>query len=285
MDSKAQDYINEISSQYDELLRTHRESLARKSIHRKQDLIKVIKLDLDKLTHALLEVQETQAKDILEDFFADTDMDLEQFDLRLQAPYINHVGFEIHEPLDLVLFGIQHWIEQSRIKLGAEIQIQGSLRFPASQAFQQRVGAYTEILRIRLLVNGRVLMLELFDIQHSLSGLLRAGSHRMTHRNFDGLFRQEEFLPGHRERLAQLFASDQIWHYAFHVKRPEDVMVLHDQIQSLAARAPWLRVAYAQPVHNPHDRSLHTKVISQGADRARSEVEFVTEFSTQQPAG
>lgn len=279
MEHQGRDFVSEISAQYDELFRLHRDLLKQKNILRKQDLIEVIKLDLDKLTHALVDMQDTTAMDVLRGFFAGTDINTAEIDGKLQLPYINHVGFEIYEPLDLTVFGIQRWVALSRTTLGARIKIQNSLRFPASAAFQERVGAYTEIMRIGLLVNERMLMLELFDIRRPLDDVLKAGSHKLKHRNFHGLFRAEESRPGHRQRLAQLFSSDQIWHYAFHLKQPEDVRALHDEMLSLAAANPVFRVPYAKPVHNEHDRSLHTKIISQAdASRARTEIEFVTEL-------
>lgn len=279
MESQARDYISALNSQYDELLRVHSEPLQRKNICSKQDLIQVIKLDLDKLTHGLVELHDTAASDILQDFFADSAMDVADVDRRLQQPYINHVGFEIFEPLDLTVFGIRHWIELSKATLGANIKIQTSLRFPASAAFQQRVGAYTEILRIGLRVNERMLMLELFDISRPLDEVLRAGRHNPTHRNFHGLFSDEHAPPGHRQRLAQLFASDRIWHYAFHVGHPADVSALHTQLQTLAAADTAFTVPYEQPIHNKHDQSFHTKVISHAtATRARMEIEFVTQY-------
>lgn len=279
MESEAHDYIFSVSSQYEELLRAHRELLGRKNIWVKQDLIQAIMLDLDKLTHALMELQDSRASDILQQFFAASSMNLEGIDDRLHEPYVNHVGFEIYEPLDLVLYGIQHWIDQSRKKIGASIEIQHSLRFRASIAFQQRVGAFTEIMRIRLLVNDRVLMLELFDIYRPLEEHIRKGSHKLTHRNFQGLFRPEDAPPGHEQRLARLFAADPIWHYAFHVKRPQDVIDLHEQVQTLAANSPKFRVPYANPIHNKGDGSLHTKVISDATPGfARSELEFVTQY-------
>lgn len=279
MESQADDYISALNSQYDELLRAHGEPLQRKNVHSKHDLIQVIKLDLDKLTHGLVELQDTAAADVLQDFFSDSAMDVADVDRRLQQPYINHVGFEIYEPLDLTVFGIQRWIELSRATLGANIKIQTSLRFPASAAFQQRVGAYTEILRIGLRVNDRMLMLELFDISRPLDEVLLAGRHNPTHRNFHGLFSDEHAPPGHRQRLAQLFASDRIWHYAFHVRHPTDVVALHAQLLALAASNAGFSVPYEQPIHNRHDRSFHTKVISHATQmRARMEIEFVTEY-------
>src|SRR5207249_2675393 len=153
---------------------------------------------------------------------------------RLADQHIYHVGFEIHEPLDLVLYGINHWIEHSKRAVGANMKVRNFLRFPASPAFQQRVGAYAEIMRIWLQLDERVLMLELFDISRAADSVL-ASAPKLTHRSFKGLFRDDGPGSGHQQRLDRLFASDEIWHYAFHVKRPADVMELHTEWQTLVA--------------------------------------------------
>lgn len=274
----AVDYIKSINTLCDELLRSHSELLSRKNICRKQDLIQIIKIDLDKLTHALLEVKENRAPYVLGRFFGESSVDPVKICEMLATESIYHFGFEIHEPLDLVLYGINHWIEQSRRTLGADMRVHEYLRFPASQAFQTRVGAYTEIMRIWLKVSDRVLMLELFDIHRPSDGVRDAP--KLMHRNFHGLFRYDDPDPGHQQRLAGLFARDGIWHYAFYVKRPAEVMELHREWQGLAARDPNFIVPYAAAVHNTHDGSFHTKIIQSRQSGPRMELEFVTQYAT-----
>ena len=273
------DYILSVNSLCENLFHSHRELLQYKSIGSKRDLIQAIKLDLDKLTHALLEVRETSAISVLTQFFDGTELGAEKIAERLAADRIYHVGFEIHEPLDLILYGINHWIENSRQTLGVEMRIRDYLRFPASAAFQCRVGAYTEIMRIWLDVDGRELMLELFDIQRPCGDSI-ADAPKLVHRNFNGLFHLDDFLNGHDKRVSDLFASDEIWHYAFSVNNPRDVLELHAEWQELAARHSDFFVPYAEPVDNPHDRSFHTKVIRRsGRAETRKELEFVTHFN------
>src|SRR5690242_20270924 len=142
------DYVREVNQLCDSLLTTHTELLGQKNIRRKRELIQVIKVDLDKLAHALLEVKENQPASVLADFFGEALPDTSAIAGRLAEARIYHVGFEIHEPLDLVLYGIEHWIEEARHALGAQMRVRDCLRFPASPAFQKRVGAYTEIMRI-----------------------------------------------------------------------------------------------------------------------------------------
>jgi hypothetical protein len=276
------DYIKKVNSLCDELLRSHAGILGRKNIWRKQELIRAIKLDLDKLTHALLEVKEGVALSVLEDFFAGSAMDLSEICMRLKDQRIYHVGFEIHEPLDLVFYGINHWIEYSRRGLGANMRIKDFIRFPASPAFQRRVAAPAEIMRIWIETREQVLMLELFDIHRSADSMLAAAP-PITHRNFNGLFRahdeQNDGGTGHEQRLAHLFGPDQTWHHALYVKRPADVIDIHAGLQKLQADCNDYLLPYNEPVHNPHDDSFHTKIIRQARPlEGRLEIEFVTQY-------
>ena len=279
MPTQVFDYIKEVNRLSDELLHSHSELLGRKNIRRKQQLIRAIKLDLDKLTHAMLEVKLNRASGVVQGFFSESRLDPAAICARLSGDGIYHVGFEIHEPMSLVLHGINHWIEHSRDALGADMRVRESLRFPASAAFQKRVGAYTEIMRIWLEVAGRVLMLELFDIHRPADSML-ASAPRLTHRNFNGLFRYNEATAdGHPERVERLFSNDEIWHYALYVKRPADVTDLHGELQTLAARDASYTLPYTAPVHNLHDDSYHTKIVRlPRLGQARLELEFVTKY-------
>ena len=272
------DYISGVYKLSDQLLDSHSELLARKEIVRRLDLIQAIKVDLNKIAHALVEVKENPAPAVLRNFFADSDLKHTKISRRLENQHINHIGFEIHEPLELVLYGIRHWIEQSRRALGAHMHIREFLCFPASQAFQDRVGAYAEIMRIWLDVGPRVLMLELFDIYRPAK-LALAAAPKPAHRNFNEVFSSEGVAAEHELRFPELFAGDDIWHYAFHARSPRDVDILHSEMTAMTARSPGYVMAYAEPVHNRHDRSYHTKLVKREAGGgSRREIEFVTEY-------
>jgi hypothetical protein len=274
MSAELFDYVREVNRLCDGLLATHTEFLDRKNIRRKRELIQVIKVDLDKLAHALLEVKENRPGPVLEEFFT-APVDCAAISARLAEDRIYHVGFEIHEPLDLVLYGIEHWIREATHALGAQMRVKDYLRFPASPAFQKRVGAYTEIMRIWLQVNDRTLMLELFDIHRAVDAELASGGLPVKHRNFQGLFSNP--VPGHRERMERLFGDDDIWHYALQVRRPADVTELHAELHELAEKDSGYFLPYTAPVHNSHDGSFHTKVVHRaGGAAGRMELEFVT---------
>lgn len=268
--------IKTVHQSYESLLDTYSDLLGRKNVHTKQRLLEIIKLDLDKLTHALLEVKAQRANVVLSNFFAGQSELLPQISASLVQDSIYHLGFEIHEPLDLVLQGMDHWIAKTRRTMRCDLQISDVLRFPASPQFQQRVGAYTEIMRIWIQVEGRRLMLELFDMHRPVDNFLDAGRPKLTHRNFDCLVTRKKVLAEDTRRSAQLFNTDSIWHYAFHVQM-DDVMQLHADLQALAAQDATYLLPYQAPVHNPGDGSFHTKIINQ---KIGQELEFVAHDAT-----
>jgi hypothetical protein len=265
--------IKTLSQSYAGLLLTHSELLQRKNVRSKQRLLQIIKLDLNKLTQALLEVKERRAWPILTHFFAGHKTLLSAIAGRLEQNVIDHIGFEIHEPLDLVLHGLEHWLTKTRRTFQCRLAIQDFLCFPASTAFQQRVGGYTEIMRLWVQVNGQTLMLELFDIHRPVDEFLAGGRPQpLRHRNFDCLVTPTGIKDKDIAQAESLFQGDEIWHYAFRVRSFADVWQLHEELQTLAVGDPTYRLPYAAPVHNAGDGSLHTKIIHQAADL---ELEFI----------
>ncbi len=71
---------------------------------------------------------------------------------------VAHIGFSIAEPLDIYLEGVPIWAD----RLGASVV--GTKRIPASEAFQDRVGAFVEMAQVWVGYQGRALELEVFDI-------------------------------------------------------------------------------------------------------------------------
>ncbi len=269
--------IKIVHQRYELLLETYRDLLAQKNVRTKQRLLEIIKLDLEKLTHALLEVKAQRAQVVLGHFFAKQSQLLPQITAALVEDSIYHLGFEIHEPLDLVLHGMDHWISKTRRTHQCDLAISDLLRFPASPQFQERVAAYTEIMRIWIVVDGQRLMLELFDIHRPVDLFLDAGKPKLTHRNFNCLVTRSGLVAEDRQRATLLFNSDPIWHYAFHIQQIEDVMQLHHDLQAVATEDPNYRLPYDAPVHNPGDGSFHTKIIHQLSGQ---ELEFVAHDST-----
>jgi len=271
--------IKTVNQSYEGLLQSHSELLRRKNVHSKWQLLQIIKMDLDKLTHALLEVRARDAWSVLSNFFPDHHMMLPSIIDRLKEESIDHLGFEIHEPLDLVLHGLNHWMEKTRSTFYCSLEIQKTLRFPASQAFQKRVGGYTEIMRLWVQLNQRTLLLELFDIHRPVDSFLSSElPKQLVHRDFNCLVTQTDAFVQENQKVEPLFEGDSIWHYAFQVKTPQDVIALHSDLEKLVDEDPIYILPYDAPVQNLGDGSFHTKIINQSSDL---EIEFVAIYGNE----
>ncbi len=252
------------------LMTLYQAQLTSKGIHSNNDLVQTIAIDFEKIMHALLEVRNQTSEWVIDDLFG-TEHPLGAYAKSLlKTPKLFHVGLEVYEPLDVVLYGFEQWIKRSRAVLGMDIHMSRHLRFPASLAFQQRVGAFTEIVRLWLKVDDEQLMLELFDI-HRPAQTRQSGTNT---RNLNLLLNNKGVYPDHDLAMRKLFADDKIWHYALELQSADMVNALHQEVLVLAQQNPIYRVVYPHPVHNIQDLSYHTKIINTAT---QTEVEFVAD--------
>lgn len=229
------------------LLSLHEETLAVKNIKTRQELIKIMRLDYEKIVYSLSELIEKETPLLIKNFFSENEELVPEILVQLNGRNLYHIGFEINEPLDLVLYGFKHRIKNLSQRLGAEIKILRILFFPASQAFQNRVKAYADIMRIWLQVDNRELMLELFDIHHPV----------------------HQVLTEHRHCID---LKDSIWHYAFYVDSADKVRILHNNFKRLAEKSNAYHMPFESIIINRHDGSFLTKIIN---IKKNIEVEFV----------
>lgn len=255
------------------LLASHEQILAKKNIYTTSELLQLIKIDFEKTIHALLEVRNKEAHQMVRAFFEGHEEIVSDIEPAI-GRHLYHFGFEIYEPLDVVLYGFERWIERSKQILGIDIKVSKFLRFPASAQFQKRVGAYTEIMRIWLQVEERELMLELFDIYRPARPFLPE-SVAINTRNIQALLSNNGFFPHHDDVMRKLFAKDNIWHYAIYVTSQEKIWKLHNNFSPFVLQNDAYKLAYDAPVLNKHDGSFHTKIINQVKGL---EIEFVTQF-------
>lgn len=176
------------------------------------------------------------------------------------AGYADHIGFQIHEPLDIWLDGAAGWAE----RLGVELV--GRKRFTASEAFQGRVGAFVEMAQVWFMKDGRQVELELFDIHHRVPlGQAAAdidaaaAGHRLTEGTFD--------------ELRALLVSDDIWHFGVRVGSVDEVESLHVRFQDLCRADRRFRLRTEETVANRWHGSVHTKLANLDTG---VEVEFLT---------
>jgi len=255
------------------LLKRHHYSLAEKGLLIPLDLIQAIRLDLLKACAVLAEIYHKTPIDIINEFFAEHPDVVPEILPKLDQPWLHHLGFEVHEPHDLILPGFYRWVPRFGRWLGMPLQINGTLRFPSSVNFQKRVGAYTEMMQIWVGLEERELLIEMFDIYRPrpTSWALIKQTYNFT--SWPDWCRT--YNNGQNQvKLPALMTGDEIWHYGIHISDPDAVEALHNHLKRFTARYGVYKLAYDQPVHNPRDTSLHTKIIN---NKLGLEIEFLTQ--------
>ena len=254
------------------MLKRHRYALEKKGIASPSSLLYAIRFDVVKACFVLGEIYSRQPDEVVREFFTDQPGIVPEILPKLDHPHLHHLGFEVHEPHDIVLPGFYHWTQQFSHWFDIPIRINGTLRFPASTNFQERVGAYTEMMQIWVEVNGRELLIEMFDIYRprETSRVAKRWSgvgHRQKLLQNDAPFQQAGVL-------SSLLKGDKIRHYGLHVSGPTGIEALNDTLTSFIADKRHYELSYEKPVLNPRDTSLHIKIIN----RARGlEIEFLTQ--------
>jgi len=251
----------------DNLLHQHQKPLRVKNILDKQNLLKIIRVDYEKIVYALLELRNKPAFYVISDFFQKNDKHVVSKVMdKLKDEHLSHIGFEILEPLNLSEYGFEHGFNRFNEELGTEMRVTQVQRFPASQAFQDRVDAFTEIMRIWIQLDHREVMLELFDIHKPVNEYFLT-HHTATGHTIDG----ENHIFPHAHTM--YFAKDDIWHYALDTETADDVLALHDYFKYLASHDDNYKLPFKDIVNNKNDGSFYTKIINK---QRRIEIEFVT---------
>ena len=188
-------------------------------------------------TRALLREFFGDRADVHDDVVAVTDEDL-----------VNHIGFQVREPLDLFLEGVAHWAPR------LDLDVVGTKRFTASEAFREQVGAFAEMAQIWVRVDDMTVELELFDIHRPNPVRTR----RLEHVD-DG--------------LRSLLADDDIWHYGVRITDETVVERLHERFRGVTRDDARFRLRTDRTVANPWHGSVNTKLINVELEL---EVEFLT---------
>ena len=196
-----------------ESLRLYGNRLGDKNVLTKQDLAAIIKIDNEKICFALIELMTRNVADILQEFFGEDSEVVPLISASSKDAELCHVGFEIYEPLDLVLQGFSQTFDKLNRNSGSRFAVRKILRFPASQAFQNRVNAFTEILRIWVEMDGRQFMLELFDIHRPVDIFSLERKHRFCQSIADiPSVLSQEYVPCSDTRR-EIFSRDKmLWH-------------------------------------------------------------------------
>lgn len=255
------------------LLKRHHFVCVKKGLDAQPELLQAVRLDLIKAFFVLNEIYSRTAVDVIHEFFTEQPDIVPQVLPYLDQTHLHHLGFEVHEPHDLILPGFYRWLPHFSRWLGLPLQVNGTLRFPASTAFQERVGANTEMMQIWVGLADRELLIEMFDIFRPRTNSWSAIRQSLHFSTWQAWCR--DFQAGqHRVRLPWLLAGDKIWHYGIHIIDPAAVEGLHNHLRRVTEQHDTYRLAYDQPVYNPRDTSLHTKIMNQ---KVGLEIEFLTQ--------
>jgi hypothetical protein len=174
---------------------------------------------------------------------------------------VNHLGFLIHEPLDIWLEGLSLWAPRS------ECEVVGVKRFTASDGFRERVGSFVEMAQVWLRRDGAVIELELFDIHRTNPTIPTVDGISLG----DGIRRTVSAVSPAVLRPA--LDGDDIWHFGVRIEHESAVEHLHERFLALVERDHRFRLRTPQTVANPWHGSVHTKLANLEAD---VEVEFLT---------
>jgi hypothetical protein len=261
----------------EKLLTLHNKSLGVKNIWTKQELINIIRIDFEKILYALFELKTKSIPQLLTDFFSENKKIVPNILAKLEGKSLSHIGFEINEPLAIVLYGFNHVLNKFNQTFGTQFKIIKVFRFPASLAFQHRVNAFVEVLRIWIQLNNREVMLELFDIHHKIDTFLLGNQFKIKKRGIiNNSYANESFLINHSNAITPIITRDEIWHYAIDVDNSNEVTQLHNYFKRLVEQNDIYKLPFESIVKNNNDGSFYTKIINQ---KKRMEMEFVTQLN------
>jgi len=230
------------------LLALYHKQLNVKGITSEDTLNQIITIDREKIIYAINELHYKSTQKIITDFFSSTPEDVIDIMGEISHPYLYHIGMEINCPLELALYGFKQQIAYFNQQLEDNLEITRVLIFPASPAFQHRVNAYTDVMRIWIKMSHGNYMLEFFDIHRSL--------------------RLPELTLKHKKDV-----RDSIWHYAFYIEQANQVRQLHQYCQHLTQKNAHYKLPFESVINNIHDGSVLTKIIN---CQKELEIEFVT---------
>ena len=199
---------------------------------------------------------------LLREFFADRADVHDDVAAVVDEELVNHIGFQVREPLDVFLEGLAHWAP----RLGLDVV--GAKRFTASEAFRQRVGAFAEMAQIWLHVDDMTVELELFDIHRPIP----VGTGRLEHLDItDGT--RALLAAAQPHVLRSVLADDDIWHYGVRITDEAAVERLHERFRVVTGDDARFRLRTDQTVANAWHGSVHTKLTNL---ELQIEVEFLT---------
>jgi len=260
-------------SKFEELKKKYGTNLRKKKINTAQDLDLIIRQDLEKIVYSLYELKRTSTFDILHNFFNEKNVKpISKIISRNIRTQLHHIGFEINEPMDLVVDVFEQRMQKINMRQNTKIKIIKMKRFPASTAFQKRVNAFTEIMKLWIQIYDYTLLIELFDIHHPID-FLQDNDFNTSHQMIEYLVNPSNNTVHHKNLLPDhsLFKRDPIWHYAIYIDSKKRVKQLHNYFTQLEQDTNDYKLVFSSIITNKKDAFL-TKIInvSKGV-----EIEFI----------
>ena len=254
--------------------------LEKKRIHTTHGFDLIIRQDLKKIVHSLYELKNISTMDLITRFFsARIHRQVSRIICGNARSRLHHIGFEIYEPMDLVVNVFKQQMKKYNNENNSIIKVLKIQRFPASQAFQARVNAYSEIMRLWIKLYQSTYMLELFDIHHPVHVQENTAQEQIIEKPMIEhlLSTNKSIAPKKLMPNRRIFKSDAIWHYAIHVRNQDIVRQLHACFKKWVHDHSDYKLAFASIVTNANDGSFLTKIIN---IRQGIELEFIAQQDT-----
>jgi hypothetical protein len=242
--------------------RWHAYVLDRKGCWTDDDVLDAIAFDRVVAMAGARDLCARRPDDLLDHFFEGHAAHRAEVGAVVDEDIVNHLGFQIREPLDMWLEGLTRWAPR------LDVAVVGTKRFTSSATFQARVGAFAEMAQIWLDMGEQVVELELFDIHH-----VSQPDPRLFDRVRAGRDTRQLIAECGTDELVALIDDDDIWHYGIRVASGDDVTRLHKRFQVLTAADPNYRLRSDDVVSNRWHGSMHTKLANRDAG---VEIEFLS---------
>ncbi|MCK5867775.1 MAG: hypothetical protein KAG14_05185 [Mycoplasmataceae bacterium] len=230
------------------LLDLYCKELKIKQIDNEMALNQIITIDREKIIYALNELRYKTTHDLTDEFFNHTPEIVSDIMAEISHSYLYHIGMESNCPLEITLYGFKQQIAYFNRQLDDKLEMTRVLIFPASQAFQQRVNAYTEVMRVWIKMSHGEYMLEFFNIHRPIV--------------------LSKLMMQHKKEI-----RDDIWHYALYINQAKQVKQLHQYCYNLSLKNTDYKLPFESVINNKNDGSVLTKIINK---QKKLEIEFVT---------
>lgn len=275
------------STKLETLYEKNKNECNQKGIDNPPALGEVILKDKERIAYEIFNIINTSVSSLLVSFFQNDQRMVGQInDLIKNTDKLDHIGLTVMEPMDIVEQGFKYWISFFNQHCMRSINEDYSLRFTASEKFQQRVGADIEIMRIALSdrADDQSLLLELFDIRKKNTDP-SFGCDVETKSGFTSPKKSNQprqYFSAAQKNIAKF--KDNIRHYAITALDVNSVKDINQILTNFCNQDDKYQLTSESVISNPKDGSHHIKIVKKNDDSSKNEIEFVAyeDLSTKQ---